>query len=153
VASKIFQNICILIIISHLSIKWKELSFLTHASFQQPRKINHYMDFIQSAHVHSHIPTHNAPLHWFLIITFQIRHFSMVCWVSSNFSPPGLFVHIHYYSRTMSPSLRWSWPRSNIHLVKLKYHMNAFQHSFFINNQGANAHGHLISLFATLQLR
>ena len=43
--------------------------------------------------------THNAPLHWFHITTFFMRHFFIVCWNSSNLSPPGSSIHVHYYNR------------------------------------------------------
>jgi hypothetical protein len=42
--------------------------------------------------------THNAPLHCSQIITFHIRHFSLVCWNSTNILPHGSFINIYYYN-------------------------------------------------------
>ena len=55
----------------------------------------------------------------FQIITFHIRHFSLVGWNSTNLLPHGFFIHIYYYNRTMFSCFKWWWPQISIHETKI----------------------------------
>jgi hypothetical protein len=98
-------------------------------------------DFIECANVHGHIHTHCTLA---LILSFQHFTTSIFPWCVGDypsFSPYGLFIFIHSYSRTILPAIGRSQSQNDTHETQ-KFHMNAFDHSSFINNQGANTYVH-----------
>jgi hypothetical protein len=137
VASQTISKLCILTIIIFLfnDIKKKEISFLTHASFQHTKPfqnaIKHQNEFNQCANIHGHIHT-QCTLALIQIITFHIRHFSMVCWNSTNLSPHGFFIHIHYYNRTMFSYFELIMTSNQHTYMKLKVSHECIQ-AFFLH--------------------